>query len=567
MAAAVHRGVPLLVPMVGVGTLLGVRSWPRVVLSKAHQSTEAVLRLLMKAMGAKEHQIMLNWAVVQPGYPGTLPKGEWLDRLAWLCRAPPNATESMLPVISEYLQSSYPQDAQVAHRALLDSLREADRRPELKPYAQRNLLQHAAHAGGVAELQHVLFDRKVLGMLLEGDRASLLRQLRTLSRRDARIRGLIAELATIEPNSQMVDGARARLAPDWPWESWLPAAQLARAGVNGAGVRVAIVSTGVDARHPELQHLQLEGVGAQDPQGHGTAVASIIAGRFIGLAPGVDLHSSAVLDAQGSGDFEAIARELQRLMDADPAVRPDIVCLPLGAEGDVKNGGAVTEALQGMVARGVLVIAAAGNSGRNSLSFPAVLSEVLSVGGVNDQGEPAAFSNHGRVGPSDRPSREGPDLWAPAVDRLVATPPDRADPGEVWSVSPGFHWGYAAPYAIESGTSFACAAVSGVAALYAQATGLRGEALRAVLLQTAQHGQARFDLAAAMGGSKMPPQEAGATVQVDAGARSKTEAARIEAVPGKDVVVVKIEDGPELILHPETARDLLSAARDNAPTR
>jgi subtilisin family serine protease len=163
------------------------------------------------------------------------------------------------------------------------------------------------------------------------------------------------------------------------------------------------------------------------------------------------------------------------------------------------------------------------------------LSEVLGVGAVDDDGTVAPFSNGGEATRSKRRERTGSDLWAPGVDVLAAWPVAKAMEGH------GILQDDAAPYARLSGTSFSCAVVTGLAALYAGITGLRGAALRQLLVRTAPQGRVRFD----------PPVDS-TTSPIPASS---------QAEPERDVVVLQIREGPELILHPQTARALFGVAK------
>jgi hypothetical protein len=527
----IHQGVPCLVPLVGVGSLVGVPAWP-ISKGRLEMTFNLFALTVLQALTAEQRQALIERAVLQPDFPVTSaqPRLVMAEQLAWMCRGAPGFADTLQPSIGEWLQDVYPEDAAPAHRTLLDYLVASLSRADLKPYVQHRLLQHAAGADGTQAVRRVLFDRAVLGVLLEGPRAGLLQQLRAWGGRDSQIRDLAKRLATAEPNASLVDTARRALAPLPPWWAAIGVDERLRHD-GGAGVRVALISSGFDARHPELQHLGIA-QGDTDVHGNGTAEASIIAGCFIGLAPRVRLRSVNVMNADGMASSFDIAKALHTLLAEPVATRPHIVCMPFGIE---RADPVIARSLKPLAAEGVLLIAPAGNSGREGVDFPASLSEVLGVGAVDDDGTVAPFSNGGEATRSKRRERTGSDLWAPGVDVLAAWPVAKAMEGH------GILQDDAAPYARLSGTSFSCAVVTGLAALYAGITGLRGAALRQLLVRTAPQGRVRFD----------PPVDS-TTSPIPASS---------QAEPERDVVVLQIREGPELILHPQTARALFGVAK------
>ena len=207
-------------------------------------------------------------------------------------------------------------------------------------------------------------------------------------------------------------------------------------GLTGAGVRVAILDTGIDLGHPSLAHLgdgrtsngevvayaDFLGVseGPGDRGGHGTFVAGILAARspqglaamanpfsdVDGLAPGVELLVGRVCD---EGDCSILA--LWKALEWALANDADVVSLSLGFTPDlladrplIADG--VRAALVDAEAKGVLVVAAAGNGARGeTVLFPANVATVLAVGATDRHGQVRATSL-----PGD--SRK-PDLVAP----------------------------------------------------------------------------------------------------------------------------------------------------------
>jgi membrane-anchored mycosin MYCP len=203
---------------------------------------------------------------------------------------------------------------------------------------------------------------------------------------------------------------------DVPYANKLyPQADLA-AVATGAGVRVAVIDSGVDAATPALRGRVAAGAdflhndpdGRQDCVGHGTEVASLIVGRpgrdpgFQGLAPGatiVPVRVSEEEDEQGgttSGDrvsFGDFADAIDWAVDEGGA---DVINLSLvTSEGNTPVRAAIARA----IARGVVVVAAAGNHGGpddpNPTPFPAAYPGVIGVGALTADGVRASYSQHG----------------------------------------------------------------------------------------------------------------------------------------------------------------------------
>ncbi|WP_127500838.1 type VII secretion-associated serine protease mycosin [Actinoplanes solisilvae] len=184
---------------------------------------------------------------------------------------------------------------------------------------------------------------------------------------------------------------------------------------TGAGVRVAVIDSGVDAEHPQLRgrveqgndFLHGERSGRQDCNGHGTAVASIIGAvparntGFQGLAPGAVIVpvriseqeeiNDEVVGEQGSP--AQFARAIDWAVDEGDA---DVINLSLVMTAD---NDAVEAAVARAIDAGVVVVAAAGNKGEpgagNPTPYPAGYDGVIGVGAVEADGERASFSQRG----------------------------------------------------------------------------------------------------------------------------------------------------------------------------
>lgn len=212
---------------------------------------------------------------------------------------------------------------------------------------------------------------------------------------------------------------------EWAYESTQleGAADLGR---TGAGVTVAFLDTGINVRHPSLDHLtdgdpadgELVGFrdflgtaqgasSAFDDDGHGTHVVGILAARgSSGLDKfgGIDLRGGApnvrLLVARVCSADSCDANVLPEAIDWAVAQGADIVSLSLGGQfglRDVLQERAIETSVARAVDSGVVVIASAGNKGPDNadVESPASLPDVIAVGAVDGDGRVADFSSRG----------------------------------------------------------------------------------------------------------------------------------------------------------------------------
>lgn len=247
--------------------------------------------------------------------------------------------------------------------------------------------------------------------------------------------------------------------------------------MEGDGVLVGIIDSGVDYLHPALGG----GIGPgfkvvggfdfvngdpdpMDDNGHGTHVAGIVAAdgvSFRGVAPKAKILAYKVLNAAGQGsDLDIIAaleRSADPNQDGDPADMPDILNLSLGSDfGDPDDP--VSTAVDNAVRLGMTVCVAAGNAGgytpvqgkegnyyftgMETIASPGTARLAITVGAVDSLGRITRFSS------------KGPSAG------IFAIKPDVVAPGEgIWSLAPG------GTMTQLSGTSMATPMVAGVAAL------------------------------------------------------------------------------------------------------
>lgn len=222
---------------------------------------------------------------------------------------------------------------------------------------------------------------------------------------------------------------------------------------KGKGVVVAVLDTGFDFYHPDLKYRYVAGgkdfsrsrSGVWDRMGHGTHCAGIIAADengsgVVGVAPLAKILPVKVLGDDGSGATSWIAAGIDYAVEQGAHV----ISMSLGGEGSHQN---IHDAIKRAVAKGVIVVAAAGNSGPNNRApdYPGAHPECVCVAAVDGQLRVARFSSRGPQ----------VDIAAPGVD--------------IQSTYPG------GKFARMSGTSMATPYVAGMAALYVSAAMERGE--------------------------------------------------------------------------------------------
>lgn len=293
-----------------------------------------------------------------------------------------------------------------------------------------------------------------------------------------------------------------------------PDPQLAqlRRFATGAGVRVAVIDTGV-APNPELRRLtpgiDLVNPEAPDPffdcDSHGTVVAGVIAGATRGVAPDAEIlsirqtsmHTRQPGAQGGTGSLQTLADAIHFALDQRARViNVSVVsCLPPQLAGRVDMG-AIRAALARAEAEGALVVSAAGNASDTCepgyTVVPAHEPTVLAVGARDGAHSIAAYSL-----PVPGPSVSAPGL----VEAALASDGSGWASGTAGRADQTNHKNTVQPYL---GTSFAAPAVSGAAALLIQRyPHLSPAQVRELIRAAAQPGGAAVDPLAAV--AQLPP--------------------------------------------------------------
>lgn len=202
----------------------------------------------------------------------------------------------------------------------------------------------------------------------------------------------------------------------------------AAAGFDGTGQTVAVLDTGIDDSHPDLagkvvaERSFIEGSDPGDRYGHGTHVASIIAGtgaasdgQYVGVAPEANLINGKVLNDNGDGLWSDIIAGMEWA-----ASQSDVINMSLG--GDPSDGqDPISQALNEISERtGALFVTAAGNEyrARQSVLTPAAADAALAVGATTKDGRATDYFSS--VGPRMHDWAIKPEISAPGGGIVAA---------------------------------------------------------------------------------------------------------------------------------------------------
>jgi serine protease AprX len=248
----------------------------------------------------------------------------------------------------------------------------------------------------------------------------------------------------------------------------------------GEGIGVALIDSGVAPvsgldsgnviQGPDLSFEAQSGYAHNDTYGHGTAMASIIAGRdsaaapygyadamsFTGIAPGAKVISLKVADTTGAVDVTQVIAAIDWVVQHrnDPGLNIRVLNLSYGVQAlDSTNVDRLTTAVEAAWKNGIVVVVADGNNGANTLgvkadaglNFPAAAKSVIAVGSYDDGGNfntwvDDTIPNYSSSSSSS--NKRNPDIMAPgqhvlALHDLGASMDDEIAQDCANAVSPG----------------------------------------------------------------------------------------------------------------------------------
>jgi len=227
---------------------------------------------------------------------------------------------------------------------------------------------------------------------------------------------------------------------------------------KGDKVLVAVIDSAIDTSHPELAGViagTFDAVSGNEPHAHGTAIAGAIAAhsRLQGVAPAAQILGVRAFGASGNG-AEGTTFNILKGLDWAASKGARIFNMSFAGPSDPTLARAMAAARQ----RGIVLIAAAGNAGAKSPPlFPAADPNVIAVSATDAEDRLFEASNRGNY----------IAVAAPGVDILLPAP--------------------GGGYQVLSGTSFAAAHISGIAALILERRpDLKPEAVRSILMSAAK---------------------------------------------------------------------------------
>ncbi|HEX5755326.1 MAG TPA: S8 family serine peptidase, partial [Arenimonas sp.] len=197
-----------------------------------------------------------------------------------------------------------------------------------------------------------------------------------------------------------VDQKRYAMAQVSPYGiAQVQAPQAVSAGADGTGIKVCIIDSGIKSDHEDFAGIAMTGQSGQnwgdDSCGHGTHVAGTIAAAnnnlgVVGVSPGkVSLHIVKVFDGSSCG--WSYSSSLIAAANECANAGAKIISMSLGG-----GGSSTTESngFASLYSQGVLSIAAAGNDGNSTMSYPASYDSVMSVAAVDSANAKADFSQY-----------------------------------------------------------------------------------------------------------------------------------------------------------------------------
>jgi hypothetical protein len=274
--------------------------------------------------------------------------------------------------------------------------------------------------------------------------------------------GTDASIRSVQPNFRyLLQDQKAALTEGDPAQYVVAKLRLPQAHTlaRGANVTIAVIDSGIDAKHPELLNSiadSFDALGSKEgPHVHGTGIAGAIVAhaRLIGSAPEARILAIRAFGTAPKG-AESTSYVILKALDYAALHGAQIVNMSFAGPKDAM----IERSIAATAARGIVMVAASGNAGPTSPPlYPAANPNVIAVSATDAQDRLFAASNRGNH----------IALAAPGVDIFLPAPDEK--------------------YQMISGTSFSAAYVSGLAALVLERNpALKPEQVRAILTKTAR---------------------------------------------------------------------------------
>jgi hypothetical protein len=271
-----------------------------------------------------------------------------------------------------------------------------------------------------------------------------------------------ASIRSVQPNFRYVlQDQKAALTEGDPAQYALAKLRLPEAHTlaRGANVTVAVIDSGIDAKHPELANAiadSFDALGSKEgPHVHGTGVAGAIVShaRLMGSAPAARILAIRAFGSAPNG-AESTSFVVLKGLDYAAAHGARIVNMSFAGPKDAL----IERGIAAAAAKGIVMVAAAGNAGPKSPPlYPGANANVIAVSATDAQDRLFTASNRGGY----------VAVAAPGVDIFLPAPDEK--------------------YQMTSGTSFSAAYISGLAALMLERNpALKPDEVRAILMKTAR---------------------------------------------------------------------------------
>ncbi|MGM0876437.1 MAG: S8 family serine peptidase [Bacillota bacterium] len=263
-----------------------------------------------------------------------------------------------------------------------------------------NPTTHAVEEKRDFEKVTILFENQVDLSIIPSERITY--QFDSIPAYSALLTANEIEAIRSKPNIEMINIEKpvtitSTQSKDWGHEA-IGVPTMLNASLTGKNVKIAIIDTGIDGAHPDLnvaggKNFIENNSNYKDDNGHGTHVAGIIASLnnefgTLGVAPNSSIYALKFLDSNGEGSTTDLANAIDWAIEHNI----DILNMSFGFTG---SDPIISELLNKAYMNNMLIVGAAGNEGLNSVAFPASNRNVIAVGAINKQKQLAAFSNTG----------------------------------------------------------------------------------------------------------------------------------------------------------------------------